>query len=104
MGIGERIAGKRVYFDTNIFIYFLERNERYFDSVVPFFQLFNGGLSIAHTGDAVVAETLYKPYQINDNLRVSEFKESFSNDEFITVLSHTKQCFELAVSYLPSGQ
>ena len=96
-----RIRGQRVYVDTNVFIYFLERNDRYFESVVPFFQLFNDGLSIAYTGDAVVAETLYKPYQVNDTLRVSEFKEFFSNDEFITVLPHTKKVFELAAELSP---
>ena len=96
-----RIRGQRVYVDTNIFIYFLERNDRYFESVVPFFQLFNDGLSLAYTGDAVVAETLYKPYQVNDTLRVSEFKEFFSNDEFITVLPHTKKVFELAAELSP---
>jgi predicted nucleic acid-binding protein len=91
-----RIRGQRVYVDTNIFIYFLEQHDRYFDGVATFFQLFNDGLSIATTGDAVVAETLYKPYQIGDALRVSEFKEFFSNDEFITVLPHTTRAFELA--------
>jgi predicted nucleic acid-binding protein len=96
-----RIRGQRVYVDTNIFIYFLERHDRYFEGVLPFFQLFNDGLSIAYTGDAVVAETLYKPYQINDTLRVSEFKEFFSNDEFITVLPHTKKVFELAAELAP---
>lgn len=97
----ERIRGQRVYIDTNIFIYFLERHESYFDSVLPFFQLFNDGVSLAYTGDAVVAETLYKPYQINDALRVSEFKEFFNNDEFITVLPHTKKVFELAAELAP---
>jgi predicted nucleic acid-binding protein len=97
----ERIQGQRVYIDTNIFIYFLERNERYFDRVVPFFQRFNDGSSIAYTGDAVVAETLYKPYQIDDSERVSEFKEFFANDEFITVLPHTKKVFELAAELSP---
>jgi predicted nucleic acid-binding protein len=96
-----RIRGQRVYVDTNVFIYFLERHDRYFESVVPFFQLFNDGLSIAYTGDAVVAETLYKPYQVNDTLRVSEFKEFFNNDEFITVLPHTKKVFELAAELSP---
>lgn len=96
-----RKRGQRVYVDTNIFIYFLERHDRYFESVVPFFQLFNDGLSLAYTGDAVVAETLYKPYQVNDTLRVSEFKEFFSNDEFITVLPHTKKIFELAAELSP---
>ena len=98
----ERIRGQRVYIDTNIFIYFLEQHERYFDSVLPFFQLFNDGASLAYTGDAVVAETLYKPYQINDALRVSEFKEFFNNDEFITVLPHTKKVFELAAELAPT--
>lgn len=32
---------------------------------------------------------------------MSEFKEFFSNDEFITVLSHTKQYFELAAELSP---
>lgn len=97
----ERIQGQRVYIDTNIFIYFLDRNERYFDRVVPFFQLFDDGLSIAYTGDAVVAETLYKPYQFDDSERVSEFKEFFANDQFITVLPHTKKVFELAAELSP---
>jgi predicted nucleic acid-binding protein len=96
-----RIRGQRVYVDTNIFIYFLERHDRYFEGVLPFFQLFNDGLSIAYTGDAVVAETLYKPYQINDTLRVSELKEFFNNDEFITVLPHSKKVFELAAELAP---
>ncbi len=97
----ERIKGQRVYIDTNIFIYFLERHEQYFDSVAPFFQLFSDGLSLAYTGDAVVAETLYKPYQIDDALRISEFKAFFGDEEFITVLPHTKKVFELAAELSP---
>ena len=69
-----RVRGQRVYVDTNIFIYFLDRHDRYFDSVVPFFQLFSDGLSVAYTGDAVVAETLYRPYQVNDTLRVASLR------------------------------
>ena len=96
-----RLQGQRVYIDTNIFIYFLERHELYFDAIVPFFQLFNDGLSLAHTGDAVVAETLYKPYQVGDVMRVSEFKSFFSDNEFITVLPHTTKTFELAGELSP---
>lgn len=96
-----RIQGKRVYVDTNIFVYFLEQHERYFDTVVPFFQLFDDGLSLAYTGDAVVAETLYKPYRVDDVVRVNEFKSFFGNDEFITVLPHTTKVFELAAELSP---
>jgi hypothetical protein len=45
-----RVQGKRVYLDTNVFIYFLDRHDLYFDVVLPFFQLFNEGLSFAYTG------------------------------------------------------
>ncbi|MBP6309188.1 MAG: type II toxin-antitoxin system VapC family toxin [Arenimonas sp.] len=96
-----RLHGQRVYIDTNIFIYFLERHEHYFDAVVPFFQLFNAGLSLAYTGDAVVAEIMYKPYQSGDMERVNEFKAFFSNDEFITVLPHTTKAFEMAAELSP---
>jgi predicted nucleic acid-binding protein len=97
----ERVKGQRVYIDTNIFIYFLERHEQYFGIVASFFQIFNDGLSIAYTGDAVIAETLYKPYQIDDALRISEFKAFFGDEEFITVLPHTKKVFELAAELSP---
>lgn len=96
-----RIRGQLVYVDTNIFIYFLAQHERYFDAVLPYFELFNAGFVLAYTGDAVVAETLYKPYQANDTLRVSEFKTSFAQHEFITVLPHNKAVFELAAELAP---
>jgi len=96
-----RIQGQRVYIDTNIFVYFLERHEQYFEVVLPFFQLFNEGRSLAYTGDAAVAETLYKPYQVDDLLRVNEFKTFFSDDEFITVLPHTTKVFELTAEIAP---
>ena len=96
-----RIQGQRVYVDTNIFVYFLERHERYFDTVLPFFQLFDEGLSFACTGDAAVAETLFKPYQVDDVIRVSEFKAFFANDEFRTVLPQATKVFELAAELAP---
>ena len=80
-----RIHGRRVYIDTNIFVYFLEKHDYYFDLVLPFFQLFNQGLSLAYTGDAAVAETLYKPYQADDLLRVNEFKAFLSSCFIISI-------------------
>jgi predicted nucleic acid-binding protein len=96
-----RIQGQRVYIDTNIFVYFLEQHEQYFDVVLPFFQLFNEGRSLAYTGDAAVAEVLYKLYQVDDLLRVNEFKSFFDDDEFITVLPHTTKVFELTAQVSP---
>jgi predicted nucleic acid-binding protein len=96
-----RIQGRRVYLDTNAFIYFLDKHDVYFDVVLPFFQLFNEGLSFAYTGDAAVTETLYKPYELNDPFRVNEFKAFFADDELMTVLPHTTKIFELTAEIAP---
>lgn len=96
-----RIQGKRVYLDTNAFIYFLDKHDLYFDVVLPFFQLFNSGLSFAYTGDAAVAETMYKPYERNDIVAINEFKAFFANDELMTVLPHTTKIFELTAELAP---
>jgi predicted nucleic acid-binding protein len=95
------IRGLRVYVDTNIFVYFLEADDRYINAIVPFFNAFEQGTALGFTGDAVVAETLYKPYRLDDILRVSEFKAFFSNEEFLTVLPHSTKAFELAAELSP---
>jgi predicted nucleic acid-binding protein len=97
----ERIKGKRVYIDANIFVYFLDGSAMYFDTVLPFFQQFNDGLSFAYTGDAAVTEVLYKPYQLDDIVRINEFKAFFANEEFITILPHTTQVFEITAELAP---
>jgi len=51
---------------------------------------------MAYTGGAVVAETLYKAYQVDDIVRVRKFKAFFDDDEFITLLPHNTKAFELA--------
>ena len=96
-----RIQGRRVYIDANVFVYFLEKHEQYFEVVLPFFQLFSQGLSLAYTGDAAVAEVLYKPYQADDLFRVNEFKAFFGDEEFMTVLPHTTKVFELTAEIAP---
>jgi len=62
-----RTAGQRVYFDTNAFVYFLDRHPEYFGLVAPFIEAAANGSLLGVTGDAAVAETLVKPYQL-DNL------------------------------------
>ena len=61
-----RVQGSRVYIDANIFIYFFEEHPEYFSAVKAFFELFNSRHALMCTGDAAVAEVLYKPYQKND--------------------------------------
>lgn len=61
-----KIQGSRVYVDANIFVYFFEEHPEYFDAVQAFFEIFDARHALMCTGDAAVAEVLYKPYQKRD--------------------------------------
>lgn len=45
----ERLSGQKVYLDANIFIYFLDRNPLFFDSVAPIVEAAESGVIIGCT-------------------------------------------------------
>lgn len=91
-----RMTGHRVYLDTNVFIYFLDRNPDYFPVVSPIMAAIESGLIIGHTGDAAIAETLVKPYQTGNLALVASFKEFFSMENFLSIRPHDAETFDLA--------
>lgn len=90
------MAGHRVYLDTNVFIYFLDRNPDFFPVVQPIITAVESGSIIGHTGDAVIAETLVKPYQTGNLALATRFKEFFSTENFLSVQPHDAETFDLA--------
>lgn len=91
-----RMAGHRVYLDTNVFIYFLDRNPDYFSVVRPIIAAIESGKIIGHTGDAAIAETLVKPYQTGNSALAASFKEFFNMENFLSILPHDAEVFDLA--------
>ena len=75
-----RMAGHRVYLDTNVFIYFLDRNPDFFQVVRSIIVSVESGLIIGHTGDAAIAETLVKPYQTGNLALVCVFHGHSATD------------------------
>lgn len=94
-----RATGQRVYFDTNAFVYFLDRNPEYFGAVAPFIEATANGTIIGLTGDAAVAETLVKPYQLDNLPLVAEIKAFFHAENFLTILCHDGETFDLAAQF-----
>lgn len=90
-----RMAGQRVYFDTNIFIYFLDRGAL-FDVVAPLLAACVEGRMTGCTGDAAVAETMVMPYRYKNTAKVAQFKAFFGLEGFLMVHAHTAQTFDLA--------
>ncbi len=91
-----RISGKRVYMDTNIFIYFLEQSDGYYECVAPIIEACEAGKFIGYTGDVAVAETMIQPYRENNLSLVANFKAFFTTENFLAIQSHDAAIFDLA--------
>ena len=91
-----RMKGRRVYFDTNVFVYFLDRNPKYFSVVVPLMDAAATGDILAWTGDAAIAETMVQPYRVDDPALLARCKGFFATEGFLRILSHDAQAFDLA--------
>ena len=91
-----RMAGHRVYLDTNFFVYFLDRNPDYFPVVAPIIEAIESGLIIGCTGDAAIAETLVKPYQTDNLALAASFKAFFRTEDFLSIQLHDAETFDLA--------
>lgn len=88
--------GQNVYIDTNVFIYFLDKNTLFFPVSALFLQAVANGQIIGHTGDAVIAETMVQPYKIGDVAIIARFKDFFHREDFLSIHSHETGTFELA--------
>ncbi len=91
-----RMAGHRVYVDTNIFVYFLGRNSDFFAMAASLLQAIEAGTIIGFTGDAAMAETLVKPYQSDSLGLAASIKAFFRAEDFLTILPHDAETFDLA--------
>lgn len=91
-----RMTGHRVYLNTNVFVYFLDRNPDYFPVVAPIIEAIESELIIGYTGDAAIAETLVKPYQTGNLALAASFKAFFRMDNFLAIQLHDAESFDLA--------
>ncbi len=89
-----RLAGKRVYIDANIFIYFLDRHPTYFDVVAAFFKGCAAKEIIGVTGEAAIAEVMVFPYRKDEPALIARFKRFFAQKNFLMIASHDHSVFE----------
>lgn len=90
------MSGKRVYMDSNIFIYFLEQSEGYFECVALFIEACEAGKFMGFTGDVAVAETMIQPYRKGNLPLIASIKAFFASENFLSIQSHDAAVFDLA--------
>jgi predicted nucleic acid-binding protein len=91
-----QMVGHTVYIDTNIFIYFLDGQEPFLSMVSPFLESVINGEIIGYTGEAVLAEVMVQPYKLGNIATIERFKAFFSQEDFLSILSHDGKAFDLA--------
>ena len=91
-----RMAGRRVYIDTNIFIFFLQRDERYFSVVAPIIQACSSRRIFGVTGDLVLAEVMVHPYRSRDATVIAQFRSFFGQKNFLSIAAHEARFFDEA--------
>lgn len=82
--------------DTNIFIYFLEQSDDYYESVAPIIEACEAGKFFGYTGDVAIAETMIQPYREDNLTLVANFKAFFATESFLSIQSHDAVIFDLA--------
>jgi len=90
------LYGQRVYLDTNIFIYFLERDPIFFPATEPLMLAIKSKEFSACTGEIAVAETMVVPYRKMDVSAISQARSLFRQTNFLSILSHDARIFDLA--------
>ncbi|WP_203219534.1 type II toxin-antitoxin system VapC family toxin [Nostoc edaphicum] len=91
MGILDAIQGTRIYLDTNIWIYAVERYPAFIQDLTELFQSIDqGNLSIV-TSELSLAEVLVKPFQNQNLAQQTTYKQLINNSQNLTVIPVSRQ-------------
>ena len=92
--MSESLAGRRVYLDANVFIYFLDGRSAKAESAGAVLRAAAEGQFQAVTGDAAIAEVLVGPYRTGDPLLVRRVHAFFDQPGLLHVVGHSRGAFE----------
>lgn len=84
MGLAETLTGKRVCIDTAPFIYYIEKNDRYWNIIQPMFKAVDRGDVIAITSTITLLEVLVHPIKSGDSILAGRYKDILLHSEGLT--------------------
>lgn len=89
----EQIKGKRIYFDTNPFIYFVEEHDIFYEAIKPIFQMVNDDIVLAFTSEFTLTEVLIKPHRDKDQATIESFEGLLIESGYFSLLGADKDTF-----------
>jgi predicted nucleic acid-binding protein len=84
LGLIDEIRGQRIFIDTAIFIYFIERDPRYLDTVKPVFVEIDTGKANAITSTITLLEVLVLPFRKGNQALVEKYRNLILNSDHLT--------------------
>jgi predicted nucleic acid-binding protein len=87
------IKGKRVYFDTNAIIYYLEQLQPFYEIVLPLFESIGTGEIQAYTSEFTLTEMLIKPMKENAIELVQDIKDLLLDPDLFTLTQTHQELF-----------
>jgi len=91
--ITTNIKGKRVYFDTNAIIYYLEQLQPFYEIVLPLFESIGTGEIQAYTSEFTLTEMLIKPMKENAIELVQDIKDLLLDPDLFTLTQTHQELF-----------
>lgn len=91
MGIADVFKGKRIYIDTNIFIYALEGYPEFAASLTLLFTAIDEGVVKAVTSELSLAESLVKPLMDDNTVLENLYLEVFQTSISLNVVPISRQ-------------
>lgn len=82
----ELIKNKKIFLDTNIFIYLLDRHEMYYQIVYDLFRNIESGQNQAITSVISPLEVMSAKYLVNDQEKTDEYSSFFVNTKNLNVV------------------
>ncbi len=90
------IEGKRVYFDTNIFIYALEYNKEYRPHISSLFTQIQKSDGFIITSELALAECFVRPFQNKDKLSIKHYEDNIKSSNIMSVVTISKNILKIA--------
>ena len=82
----QRLAGKRVYIDSNVFIFFGENHPLFAGPIESVFERASAGSLFLVTSELTLAEVLVLPMKNSDESRVSQYIEALTPRAYFDVI------------------
>ena len=96
MGLVNEIGGSKICIDTALFIYFIERDRRYLDTIRPVFVEIDAGRIEAVTSTITLLEVLVLPFKNKNEALAEKYRKLILHSEGLTTYEIFHEVSELS--------